>query len=361
MNNMDFVEAEKDKLLQELDHIYGFPSLPEIPALAENLEKTLQGYILTILKKHSHLLFGARYNEANHFLTLEDGKILLSIKLAEDIRNFGQLCILVQPSLFAKTKELEFHISIKGYGKIDEIVFLYPEFLPLQLDLLNSLLKNLFEVGYQWFENKIEMLSNNEKVALSKNLYGYVRSIITSDILQKHLWFATVTKGYGFRLIDHDVAMNLFKQIEPNAETFSHSTNRLAAEMLSTKLPQEKLLMPIAIAENRIMDVNISEAKYSKEGSIYSGAMSAFYGCDSFTIHPIFKKKQSSVVALYPTDKRTYFEPLITAHLERLEEICASSISRVHAALELFERKTSNVPLWGKLIGAIFRGYVDAG
>jgi hypothetical protein len=153
--------------------------------------------------------------------------------------------------------------------------------------------------------------------------------------------------------------MNLFKEIEPNAETFNYSTNRLAAEMLSTKLPQEKLLMPIAIAENKIMDVNISEARYSKEGNIYSGAMSAFYGCDSFTIHPVSKKKQTSVVALYPTDKRKYLEPLINAHIERIEEICSSSISKVYAALKLFENKASNVNQWGKFIGGIFRGFIE--
>lgn len=359
MNLFELIEKEKSLLVQELNNLFSHFTLPETPLLAESLERFLRDHILALLRKYSHILMGIHCTDDSCFLTSCSGKLLISIKIAEDIRNFGSLCVLIEPHINNKTRMGEFHVNIKGYGKIKDISIIYPVPLKVRLEAINSLLKNIFETGYHWFKLKIEELSSNEKVALTQKLYNYLKSIITSDELRKHLWFATVTKGYGFRLIERDVSMALFTAIEPKAACFGHSTNRLVAEMLSTKLPGENLLMPKAIAQNKIMDVNISDAKYSKDGHIYAGCMNAFYGSGSFTIHPVSIQRDTGLVALYPTDKRKFLEPVLQKHISKIQEICLESTSKVHAALELFKSKSSNSIEWGKFLGAFFRGFID--
>jgi hypothetical protein len=359
LNLFEFVEQEKSWLVQELNKLFSHFSLSESPILAESLERFLRDRILVLLTKHSYPLMGIKCTSDNCFFTAGSGKCLISIKIAEDIRNFGSLCIVIEPHIGANANTKEFNIAIGGYGKIKNISIIYPVPIKIKLDAINSLLKNIFETGYHWFQLKMEELSSSEKVALTQKLYNYIKNIITSDELRKHLWFATVTKGYGFRLIERDVSMALFPSIEPNASRYGHSTNRLVAEMLSTKLPGEYLLMPKAIAQNKIMDVNICDAKYSKDGHIYAGTMKAFYRNDSFTIHPVSIQRDTGIVALYPTDKRIFFEPVLQQHISKIQEICLESTSKVHSALELFKSKSSGSSEWAKHLGAFFRGFID--
>ena len=138
-----------------------------------------------------------------------------------------------------------------------------------------------------------------------------------------------------------------------------YSTNRLVAEMVSTRLPKEKLLMQKAIEANQIMDVDIKQAKYSKEGSIYSAAMSSFYGCDSFTIHPILIDSKANVVALYPSDMRSELEYVLSMHANELIKICNNSTSRIYQVQKLFEGKKTNVGKWGEFIGGFVKAFTD--
>jgi len=359
MEFVETIEEEKDILVKELDRLFSNFSLIETPDLAEILERYLHQHLVSIVRKHSEYLLGLT-NKDSSYLCYEDMHLLFSIKIAVDLMNPGKASLLVQPHALDEHHELkEFHIRVNGYGNIDELNFIYPSFLNVKLESLNALLKNSIEIGYNWFKIKIEDLVAKDKISLTKNLYGYIRKIIPSDELRQHLWFATVTDGYGFRLIDYNVAMNLFSEIDKCSRDFGFSTNRLVGEMLSTKLPKHKILMQKAIEENRIMDVNISEARYSQDGDIYAGAMTAFYGADSFTIHPILIDRKANILALYPTNKRNHFEQIISSQNQEIKKICENSTKNIKQALSLFNEKKSNVGKWGEFLGGFTRTFLD--
>lgn len=355
------IEKTKEDLILDLDALFGHFNLNETADLSESLEVFLVRYIEDILKEKSKDFLGLNSNIKNSYLTSENEGLLFSINIAKDIYENKIMNILVNVHLVGNKPNLKkLYINIDGYGSVQEIIFLYPEILNIDLIAINSLLKNIYEVGYNWYQIKIEELINLEKISLTKELYDYIKKIIPSKNLRKHLWFATVTEEYGFRLIEQDVAIDLFERINSHATYFDHSTNRLVAEMLSTRMPKDKILMQKAIEVDQVIDVDIKQAKYSKEGSIYSAAMAAFYGCESFTIQPILVTTDSAnIVALYPSDKRNDFEFLINEHNDRLITICKNTTSKIYQAQKLFEVKKTNAGKWGEFFGGFVKAFMD--
>ncbi len=360
MSHLGIIEVTKDDLIQELDTLLGHFNLNEIADLAETLEQFLILNLNDSLKKYSEEFLGLKSDGSNDYLVSEESNILFSINICRDISNTKFLNVVINHHIIGeKTKVKNFHIMIDGYGNIQKVRLLFPESMNFDLVAINALIKNIYEVGYNWYKVKIEELVTQEKITLITELYGYIKKVIPSKDLRKHLWFASVTDEFGFRLLDKDVAMDLFERIDPNSEYYGHSTNRLVAEMLSTRLPKNNLLMQKAIEENKIMDVDIRDAKYSQEGNIYSAAMTAFYGCDSFTIHPIMADGKANIVALYPSNKRNEFEFLLNKHLDTLTKICKNSTSKIYQVQKLFEGKKTNVGKWGEFVGGFVKAFTD--
>ena len=361
MNAIEFAESLKEDIIQSLDEDFFSIKLSQISELAEAIEHILIEKVKNILKKYSKELFGILCEEDKCFLVSENKDVLFTINVAESLKDPGLLHIVIAPNILGeKIKLSEYTILIKGFGRIKMIILSYPDVIDIKLDIIHLILREIYESVYNWFKIKISCLVSSERVALTEELYNFTKKIITSEKLRKHLWYATVTKGYGFRLIEQDVALDLFDQISPNAEYFWQSTNRLVAEMLSTRLPKEKILMQKAIESNKILDVSIKDAPYSKEGDIYAAAMFAFYGGDSFTIHPIVTDKDTSVLALYPTDKRNELEPIINLHKKKLVEISQRSTKLINKAIDLFDkgRRSFTVGKLGEFCGGFLSGFI---
>lgn len=359
MDQFALIETIKDDLIQELDTLFGNFNLNETATLAESIESFITIYLGNNLRFYSFDFLSLQSNENRDYLIFENN-ILTSLNINNDIEDNYLLNIVVTcHGIKEKLKLNEIFIAIDGYGSIKTVRFLYPEIIKIDILSTNSLIKNIFEVGYNWFQLKIEELVKYEQISLVTEVYGYIKKIIPSKTLRKHLWFASVTSEYGFRLIEENVAMDLFERINEHSEYFDHSTNRLVAEMLSTRMPKSKVLMQKAIEENKIMDVDIKQAKYTQEGNIYSAAMSSFYGCDSFTIHPILIDKKANIVALYPSNKKSEFEYILSKHIEKLQIICENSTSKIYQVQKLFDAKKSNVGKWGEFAGGFTKAFLD--
>ncbi len=353
------IEQEKKSLIDELNSLFPSIRIDDIVNISEMIERILEDFLGSLLRKYSYLLLSINCVEDACFLTKGDGELLFSINIGEDINQSGVLCVYVMQRFHSSKNTNNIYVKINGYGKINTVYFSAPKSLSVRLDFINSMIKNIYECGYNWFLVKIEKLCASGQVFLVNNLYEYIKNIIPSADLRRHVWFATVTKGFGFRLIEREVAMGLFLEMDRNSIDYGYSVNRLACEMLSTRLPQDKLLMPFAIKANEVLDVDISDAKYTREGNIYSAVMKAFYGCESFTIHPVSVHDEAGVVALYPTDKRSLLEPIIEAHKKQLKEICEKSIGKIHSAIKLFDKSEFSVSQWGRFLGGFARGYSE--
>jgi hypothetical protein len=356
----EIIENQKKSILETLERSFPNVSLADTPALADELEVLLISYAHDVLTKNSNLLLGLNCAEHECFMTLEENSTLFSVKINEDAKTHSVLNIVIQPhSITTEFQIKEFHIGIKSYGKVNDIVLYYPNCLSPNLLLINSLLKCNFEMAYNWFELKIDELAANEKVALAVQIYDYTKKIIFDKKLRNQLWFATITKGFGFRLIERNVSIAMFPEMDKYSGFFGLSTNKLVAEMLSTKLPREQLLMHKVIQEKKVMDVNISDSKYAADGNIYAAAMSAFYGSDSFTIHPVLLQEAVNVLALYPTDYREQLEEILDNHKEALRKICKRATSNIQKAINIFDKRKLGISKYGELAGGFTRGLLD--
>ena len=360
---IDIIEKEKSFLLEELDSTYSQIELSNISNISDEIEKILKGFLQFILKKYSKDFFNLKSNEQNLYLLMEEEQKLYTLKMEADILQSNTLLIFIEPLGIKKIlkKDLKkFPIKIKSYGRIKQVILIYPKDLKVELEYINSLIQNTLLTGYNWFKNKIVDLIKKEEISLSDNLYNYIKTIITSEELRKNLWFASITKGYGFRLIERDVALNLFDIIDKTSDNYGDSTNKLVSEMLSTKLPSEQLLMQKAIENNAIIDAQISDASYYKNGNIYAAAMGSLYDNNIFTIHPIYISNNANVLLLYPTENREIIEPIIEHHKNKLEDISKKSLNLIYKSLNIFNSSNSmNTGKLGEFFGGFFRGILD--
>jgi hypothetical protein len=229
----------------------------------------------------------------------------------------------------------EFSIDIDSYGKYAELVVMYPPRVAFGLNyvLIRHWFKTIFESGYHWFFQIAGKTANIRLADLSRRLYEYSKKYI-ADELRSNLWFSAIADGYGFRLIDEQVAKESFKIFKSNNPSLNYSTNRFVSELLSTYLPENIMLMRKAINGGQCIDVDLAEALYKKQGSIYALTMTALYGCESFTVYPIHKGDRLSVGSVFDSKHKSLIQPILDAHKDNLAAICLEHTGDIESLKE---------------------------
>ena len=344
MDSVAVVEGEKKRILASLDEIFGELSLPDLPEVAETIEAILHIECKEVIEKHSDVVCGCV--KQNTYL-IRDNREYYGLAIGPDIRNPSLLIISLNPCSPGLPKETQRKTSaVEGFGRFMKIRIVMPQNLQVDWELLSGLIGCIVETIYGWMRQRIEELAEREEIALVEDLYGYFKRIFPSDELRKTLWFASITEGYGFRLISRDVARESFSLIDRHAGIYGYSTTRLVADLLSTKLPARGLLMQIALEKRQCIEGDLSQARYKQEGSIYAATMAALYGSEAFTIFPvrIDDAGQLSVFALFPTHVKSVIEPILAEHKVELSRMVENASSRIRKALRIFEGTTKAKP-----------------
>jgi len=338
MDKLAIVEGEKARLISELDKLFGNFNLIELPSITEAIEEFLRLHVKNVIVRHSDLLCGCSSCEISSWVVRKNNESY-AVATSEDVTNPKIVHLSLSPRAPGiKKKFRQKTITISGYGRYEKIRFFLPRSLSIDDSLLEELIGTIYEAGYFWATRQIELFLAREEICLADDLYEYLKKIIHSPELQKNLWVACITSSYGFRLIEKDVASNAFQLIDKHSASYGHSTNRLVAELVSTRLPKEGLLMNIAAQINQCMDGDMSQAKYKKEGSIYASTMAALYGSESFTIFPIQVSEPLSVFALFPTEHRNIIRPILSQHKVYLSKIIEISLPNIKQAEKIFDR-----------------------
>jgi len=339
------IAGEEGRLLDALGTLYPHPALPELPSLVEEVEELLQVHLNEVLHSQAEILFGLRYEGGAYLLDSALG--FFDLQIGADVLNLRELVISLNSRVpHVSTRLTETVGKIEEYGRFAIIRFVHPRNLKVRATLVTEVACALFSSGYRWTREQIELVVAHGEIALVDDLYGYFRTLFPADPLRKRIWIATVTAGYGFRLIDRDATLQAYEQIDQYAEDFGHSTNRLVAELITTRLPREKLLMQVALRLNQCIDAELKDAKYTREGSIYAGTLQSLYGSEAFTIFPIRLSESLSVFALFSTEHRTQIEPILLENKDELAHRCTEAANRIRAAVHLFEqRKTRRFDL----------------
>lgn len=359
-NEVEFIERVRRHVIGELADTYGRLDLPELAIAAEGVEELVKTEVLRILVDESPILFSARPASAEHCIIAENG-VEYHVRLAEDVRDFRTLLISVTAIPERPRPKLQKIAAVRcnESGRFKLVRVYVAASCPCKTDLLQRALAVILETAYSWFRGHAERLVTQHADLVARSLYGYLRTILPSDEARENVWFASVTADWGFRLLAPDVTRSAFGIVDQHAQKYGYSTNRLVAEILTTTLPRDQLLMQQAVREKRCIDANLGEAKYRKEGSIYASALAALYGGDSFTVYPVTTDEKLSVVLLFPTTIRPEFEPLLDNHRADLERLCDEAVSPIRRTLATLRQKKQAMRLgpFGELIGGFTKSW----
>lgn len=341
MRDTAIIENEKRALQDDLHTQFVAITLLQLPTIAEALESLLIQKIRIVLYRLAPILFNCSQLEPSGYLVAPTGEFYDAAVLP-DVQDSSVLLISVLPRPRGRFQRLtQKTISIGGYGKYRKVRFFFTQELTKDLDLLIGVVSGLLESGYAWFSNQVEALTASAEIAMVSDLYTKIRSLLANEHLAKNFWFATITAGYGFRLIDPRVARDSFTLIEKSASDYGRSTNRLVAELLATRLPRHGLLMHTSVTLNRCLDLaELSKARYKQTGSIYASAVAALYGTETLTIYPLYVSDQLSVLGLLPAEDRTSIIPVLQYHDHELKQAIENAAERIVTSIQIFEERS---------------------
>lgn len=353
------IEAIRKGIYLSLDKYHGHIGIGDLPAVTENLEDFAVYELLMKITDLSMNLFNLRAGEADGTLLDTDDNIY-HVYLSDDATNYQVLNVaIMQTGIRGTLKRKTF--QLRGFGRYKKIRFFISSVLDPRFEFIEAVVNVIFDETYGWYKNKVKNLVGAERASLAKNLYSYLANIFPDDEIRQNFWFGCVTEEEGFRLIDQSVALAAFKIVDQNSYLHGHSTNRLVAEILTTVLPRQKLLMQRAVTLNRCVDADLSQAQYKHEGSIYASALEALYGSERFTVCPILTEGKICVVTLFPTPLRSFVEPILFEHRAGLVQECERSLSFIKRLRAMLEEKVQRVPYGktGEMIGGIIKSFIQ--
>jgi len=320
--------------------MYSSVDLCNLRRIAEELEVLLVKHLQIAVTRLAPVLCRCKKPRGSPFLIAGDGTFY-QLALASETPSSGVLNVCLIQRCPNNPKALRRKtVSIKGHGYYSKLRLVYSPTLPIDVEFFAACSSAIFETGYAWFKDQVDRLVANAEVSLVDDLYAVVKRLLPHEDLLGTLWFATITEDYGFRLIERNVVNKAFELIDRNAKDYGQSTNTFVADLITTRLPRDGLLMNISVNLNRDLEkADLKEAKYRQEGSLYAATMAALYGGDVFTISPIYVSAQMSVLALFPTEFRDPILSVIRAHKIELTNTVEAAAGRIGRAVHIFEQR----------------------
>lgn len=340
MSSFSIGDTLKLEVRNRLMKLLPIKTIEDMRLLCNNVEKEALSLCLNLTQRNATSLFNAvSTNTVSDYIVDSNGDFYY-VKFVEDILERGKIIIVINIISNEKIPMIEVNSDLNYTGKYNTISIVVPKKLYRTSIILVDFYKCIFETTYCWFKEQILLYVSDIKNCVARKLYDYLRSIIHSNNLLENFWFAIVGQGYGFRLLDYNLTLNSFELISRNTDTYGSYTNKLVTELLSTRLPSEKMLMQIAIDNKATLVGELRKAVYTAEGSIYSTTLYSLYGGESFVMWPIYID-EFSIVALYPIDAKEELEKLIKMNLFTLRQIIKNEMSQLMLAYNLFSNKSS--------------------
>lgn len=243
------------------------------------------------------------------------------------------------------------YLNIASIGSIDRINFIYPSIINIDSERLLEEIREICDGTYNVLFEAIRLKIKSFISDLSEELYFTFRSLCKNRAIKDDFWFAGISGGHGFRLIDSAVGEYVVKNL-PSA--FNRSGVSLATELIDTALPVEGLLMKDVFNTDHPIDVDISDAEYGRNLSSYAEAMMALYRGTSFTIYPIYSDGDWAILALSGTKWKHEVSDIIYNNIDEFRSICDKSRRILSESLKKMTRgfRDGRWSSWGEFFGA---------
>lgn len=326
----------KQTLINRLnDKFYKLASLNEIATLPDDLENETKETLKFLILHCPYYFFENfdQYSKFNDYLVLPGLKF--SVQFVSNLNDVEELIISIRSSFSENEKIKMFSVNISGYGKYKKVKLYISNLLKLNKENLLSIIKNIFEVAYEWFGVKIEDFVSKKTVSVAHKVYAYIKQILCNDKLFRLFWIAVVGKGYGFRLVNSEQVNQLYNTFSSN-NNGEFSVNYYVSNLVSTRLPYDDLLMKAALDYNQTINGDISHAKYTQKGNVYSNTMYSLYGGNAFSIYPLVQG-EIGIVALFPVECKEIIEKQLDYSKDEIVKIINNELSQIELAYLLFD------------------------
>ena len=340
----NFIIKCKKELIAHLDKSFlNFNNLSDISVLAERVQTEAQRYSKHIICQNAYRLFqgfSPHHKFANYIIDANGYRY--NVNFAPNLYDFSELgiAILRQEGKTTSKRLFSQDINIRGYGRYKTIHLEVSSYLKLNGIVLPNLLTVLFETAYEWFGFKIEEFVERQTVSVAATVYKYIRKILYNDNIYKAFWLAVVGKGYGFRLVNVEQVSQLFRTFYEH-DSFDVSVNSSVSNLITTRLPYDELLMKAALDYNEKIDGDISQAKYTQKGDVYSKTMYSLYNGNAFSIYPLLRG-EIGVVALYPVEYKETIEDALDDAKDDIVDLLKRELCNIELAYLLFDDNYQN-------------------
>lgn len=340
------VEKAKDDLVASLNKTFPNVGLLDLPRLAEAIEALLQIQLRNAIFRLAPRICHCRRSKDGAHLVENTTERMYTVGIGPDLLRPDRLLVVFLDAEPSRPADITKSFDVVGHGQFLHVCVHAPRTLPIDLDAVGHLSSSLLACGYAWFQQEVENLAAGQEIYLARDLYEYVKTVIPEPDLMRNMWFGCVTTNYGFRLIDPQMTREAFDILSATAPAHGHSANRLLAELISTRLPAEGLLMKVSADLSERIDGEIAAASYSRDGTVYASSMSALYDSSQFRIYPVFTSRELSVLALFPCELRAVIEERLQAHCATMQTIIERSYKTISSAQRLFEKRKPRFDLW---------------
>lgn len=309
--------------------------LDDLESFSHDIENTIANIIKSAIYMYSEFFI------VNHIIVRNDGSLaddagnIYKINISPEVTD---LTILNVAIINSKANKQNYNQTYKfnNTGKYNRIHLILAKSLRFNIDILKQAITEILATCYTFYRTKLREFISSDLSNVSKNVYNYIFSIICNDELSKDFWLAIVGNGVGFRLLNPSIVERLFDTFAKHKHNDDDvSINELVANLLDTKLPYEKILMKAAVDSKQCITVDLTNAVYTKEGSLYSKTMYTLYGGESFSIFPVYIN-DISIVALYSVENKDIIETILNNHKTELSEIIKHEMQNIEKAFTLF-------------------------
>ncbi len=336
LTNAEFISTIKIYVNEYLgSQIIQIKHLDDLESFSCNIENAVGHIIKSVICMYPESLIVDHIAVCDDCSLIDDMGTIYKINISPEVTDFTVLNIAIINSRASKQNVSQTY-KFSNAGKYNSIHFILTKSLRFNIDILRQAVTQILDTCYTFYKIKLREYITSDLANVSKNVYNYIFGIICDDELNNDFWLAIVGNGVGFRLVNPSIVERLFTTFAKHKHNDDDvSINELIANLLDTKLPYEKILMKAAVDYNQCITVDLTNAVYTKEGSLYSKTMYTLYGGESFSIFPVYIG-DISIVALYPVEKREAIEMILNTYKPKISEIIEHEMQNIEKAFTLF-------------------------
>lgn len=338
MNLAITIEEEKLTLLRSLESAFESITLESISNLVAGFDFILQDHLARRLVHHARDLFLAdRIDEERQSFYVAG--IRFELEMVPNVQRDDCLLICLIPrdlSLEQGQTRLKkaAEVKIGTSGRYSLVVYDIPKLCSISnRDLLITLTKDVFAVGYNWITQKTMKCIREASDDANRSLYEYMRTVVTDRRLMNGFVFSALIDEKDFVVLDDGATSTAITLATDSAWKLGRSPIDLAVQAITQVIPRDDSVIVDAVQTERAIDFDLGGGKYYHTDISFSESMRAVWG-SSVSCFPLMREDKMLLVALFRTEFKSQLEPILMVHGERLEQIAKEKIGRIKKTLE---------------------------